>query len=258
MPLCMSRGNSGSGGEAARILPVPAVAAPRGFTILEMVLALVILTFLTGAIFAILHGATSAATDIQRLHRENHRFEEFFRQCRRVVATLPSNGTIELKVIADNPLVQELIIRGAPEAFLFGPDPTRDPAEITIALRRYEDVAPEKKTAAAPAPAEAAETEEQTRNQTRHYLAISTPGFFKPRDPAHPEPAPLPPAVILDREGRYWLPLLEDIAEAKWEIFEPAKKIWHLKQGPGRPPLIRLSLLPFGRKSPIIVVFTTP
>jgi prepilin-type N-terminal cleavage/methylation domain-containing protein len=250
-------------------------AGRAGFTLIEVVVAIAILALMAGTIFAIVEGSTRASVEIAELRQEDARVEACLAQFREMFAGLPGGATLELRLVESAPLMQELVVRGAPGAFVFGDDPAHEVPELAFALRRYADTAPaasstagtaspfsrrdrrlEGELAAAGAGADAA--------AEPMFLGLSTPGFF--REP----PAGAPAGAVTrspvkrregnqfvrpDREGRFWIELVPDIAEVRWAFYDPGNKRWLEKAGAGRPPLVELSLRPRGRTSPVREVF---
>jgi prepilin-type N-terminal cleavage/methylation domain-containing protein len=255
--------------------PECAPAARAGFTLIEVVAAMTILALMAGTIFAIVDGSARASVEIAELRQEDARAEACLARFREMFADLPAGATFELRLVESAPLMQELVVRGAPGAFVFGDEPAHEVPELVFALRRYADTAPAVSGpggVAAPfsrrdrrleAELDAAGSDADATAEPM-FLGLSTPGFFR-------EPPPDAPAgavtrspvkrregnqfVRPDREGRFWIELVPDIAEARWAFYDPGNKSWVEKAGAGRPPLVELSLRPRGRKSPVRETF---
>lgn len=233
----------------------------RAFTLLEVIIALAILSLITGTIYAIVGGSTQATIEIQAIQKENRRMKAFIEQLRRVFATMPANGQIELRVIEQDPLLQELVLRNVPDAFLFGERPVHDPQEITLALRRPE--LPPALVAAGEVPVPVVtppnpnDPNAPPAPKEPFYLALTSPGFFTKKDAASntsliPEENPM---LVKDEKGRYWMELLPELAGLQWHVWNPGKKQWEDKAGAGKPQRLQLSLIPKGRITPHIIVF---
>lgn len=232
----------------------------RGFTLIEVVAALTILVLMAGTIFAIVSGATQAGAEIEALQKEDRRLEAFVRLFRETMATFPPGANLELQVIETSPLVQHLVIRGAPEAFAFGPEGRAGIAECRLGLRKVpEEVAREwrrrRPDAAEAGAVDAAALELYT-------LALSTPNFHVPAPEGTAIPVRSPirrpdgtPWVKPDREGRFWLDLVPDLEELTWRFWDPGKKQWLDKSGATRPQIIELTMRPRGRSTPIRALF---
>lgn len=237
-----------------------------GVTLLEVIISLVVLSFLAGAIFMIVYGSTSAAAELERERIEQRRIKNFVRCLQETFDTMPGNASVELRLVERDPMLQELVIRGAPTAFVFGREPTWDQPEITIALRRVEEErltgavgTVSKKQSLTPL-AESGDEKFAFENGLASdpmYVGISNPRFLIKRDPKTGEEIPdlANPLVITDEQGRHWLEILPDITAMEWRFYEIAKKKWHEARGAGRPPLIELLLTPKGHGVPMRFVF---
>ena len=232
----------------------------RAFTLLEVIIALAILSLITGTIYAIVGGSTQATIEIQAIQKENRRTKAFIEQLRRVFSALPANGQIELRVVEQDPLLQELVIRNSPDAFLFGEKPVRERQEITLALRRPE-LPPALTAAGVQLPAAKAEDPNDPNSgpaqKETFYLALSSPDFFVKKDAKSdvdlmPEENPM---LVKDEKGRYWMELLPDLGGLQWHVWNPGKKQWEEKAGAGKPRRLQLSIIPQGRITPQVVIF---
>ena len=233
----------------------------HAFTLLEVIMALAILALLTGTIFAIVGGSTQATIEVQAIQKENRRSKAFIEELRRIFATFPVNGQIELRVIEQDPLMQELVIRNAPDAFLFGPNPVRDQKEITLGLRRPE-LPPALVAAGQAAEPVVEQSDSKDPNaepmpQRLYYLGLTSPDFFVRRDirtggNLMPEENPM---LVKDEKGRYWMELLPELSCLQWHVWDPGKKQWLDKAGAGKPVRLQLSLFQKGRITPQIVIF---
>lgn len=232
--------------------PAALLRQTRGLTLLEVVTGLAVLSLLAGAIYSVVMGSVESTATLSAIQAEDRRVETFLNRTREAFAYLPQGATVELKVIEPEPLRQELIIRGVPEAFVWGATGRWNRAEVTLCPQRR----PETVTASA---ADAA----AGTAPALYSLAMSVPDFYR----AGPDGEPLPDSVLRSRQGhqllvpdnrgRFWFDLLPETGRAEWRFYDPAKKLWIEQQGPGRPPLIELRLLLPGRKFPIRAVFET-
>ncbi|MFT4638366.1 MAG: type II secretory pathway pseudopilin PulG [Verrucomicrobiales bacterium] len=219
----------------------------RAFTLLEVVVGVTVLAFLAGTMFTIVQGSLQAAADIQVIQRDNRRLDRYVAVLRQMFRTLPSNATLELRLAERSPILQELVIRGAPEALVWGEEPIHLDA-TTISLRRY----PEAMT---------------TLDSPQFFLGLSRPSFFRPKESekemrAAPDAAPVSIPlgtgaldVMPDEKGRYWLPLLPSVRSMTWRFYQTDKKRWVEESGAIKPPLVELTLMPFERNVPIRVIF---
>lgn len=219
-----------------------------GFTLLEVALGVTILAVLAGTMFTIVQSSLQAAGDIQVVQRENRRLERLVASLREYFRTLPTNATVELKLIERSPLLQEITFRGAPEAFAWGEEPVmREP--VTLCMKRYPEAL-------------------VTPETPEFYLGLTRPSFFRP-DPEEGLREVMMSAsltypvgqrnlpIMADDQSRYWLPILPALREITWRFYETKKKRWVEESGPVMPPLVELTLLPFERNTPIRVVLAT-
>jgi len=227
----------------------------RGLTLLEVVVGLAILGLMAGAIHAIVSGSVESAATLSATQTEDRRMETFLNRIRSAMAHFPTGASLELKVLESAPLRQEFILRGAPEAFIWGPNPRWDKPVITLCPRPWET----ERIAAAQAREKPGG---RGLSLERYSLSMSVPDFFRVTDEG--EPVPESPVqsrqgnqfLKPDEEGRFWLELLPEVERVEWRIYDPAKKLW-LEQVPaGRPPLIELLLFLPGRTTPVREVFS--
>lgn len=228
----------------------------RGFTLIEVVIGLAILSLMAGAIYAITAGAVTSTLSLELTQSEDRRVEAFLQQTREALADLPETATLQLKLVENQPPSQELVLRNIPSAFIWGPQSQWEKAVVTVAPRVWEaGTAPPRSSAflrgAGPLP------------PVRYALAFSVPDFY--RTTAEGEPLPDSPlksrqgTVDLrpDLQGRFWLDILPEIERAEWRFYDPAKRLW-LDQAPAsRPPLVELKLFLPGRSAPVREVFAT-
>ena len=115
---------------------------PRGLTLLEVVVGLAILGLMAGAIYGIVSGSVASAADLSLIQTEDRRVETFLHRTRQALAHLPPGATLELNIIQTDPLIQEFILRGVPEAFIWGPHPRWDSPTLTLSPRPWEALGP--------------------------------------------------------------------------------------------------------------------
>ena len=228
------------------------------FSLVEVVVALAILSVIGGTMFGIVSGSTRAAADIESIQKENRRIRTFVRLCRDTFATLPQGANLELRVVERFPFRQEFVIRGDHDAFLFGPLPRHEHGEVTLSPRRRKDVRPGGR------PADSAGGGDHGDDDDENFvLAMSTPNFYLPPNEDDPNPVTRSPIksgkgnqyVQPDERMRFWMELLPDVEQATWKFWHQGKKQWLDEHAPTRPPLIELTLLPKGRQTPLRVVF---
>lgn len=91
-----------------------------GFTLLEMVLAMVLLALLSGALFKLVQASFEATASLQQNQTEDENIYAFIDLCRNTFSTLPARASIHTAVDqSDGNALPQLIIDNAP-AFSWG------------------------------------------------------------------------------------------------------------------------------------------
>lgn len=220
---------------------------PRGssaFTLLEVVIALTMLAMFSGTLFALIRGSVKAATEIQRLQKDNDQVNRYIALCRQTFQNLPATAILTLTVTEKStPPVQELTISGAPEAFPFGVSPISY-KETILGIRP-----------------DLAATEASETGQRLYYLGVS-------REDIVPEQVNQSAMVSRstgdgvaspDDQGRYWMPLLPAVTSLTWSFYKEEEDIWEEEwDSTNLPPLIEMNLLLADRTQPIRAVFALP
>ncbi len=107
----------------------------RAFSLIEVVVAITILSLITTSLFAIIRGAVRGATEIENLQREADQISRFLDLLRKTFTTLPGTATLTLTVTGNSVSdLQELLVAGAPRSFGFGSTPISY-SETTLGLR---------------------------------------------------------------------------------------------------------------------------
>lgn len=228
----------------------------RGLTLLEVVVGLTILSLMSGAIYGIVSGSIESTASLSLLQSEDRRVETFLNRARLAFVHLPAGATLELKILENDPLRQEMIIRGVSDAFVWGENGWWEQAVVTLVPQRWPD------ERQAPPPGAELRGKGAPVKQ-RFSLAMSVPDFY--RVDLDGEPMPDSPVrsrtgnqlVQPDAQGRFWLDLLPEVDRVEWRFYDPAKKTWVEVHPAGRPPLIELRLSLPGRKLPLRLVFET-
>lgn len=214
-----------------------------GFTLIEIVMGLTILAMITGTLFAIIRGSIKAATDIERLQRENDSINRLVELCRQTFQTMPSTTTLTLEIIEEtDPVIQELTISGSPHCFGFGVSPIS--YQDTILGLRSD-----------PNQTTSIETELPIYNfsLSREDLIPQTDeNEMAIRQNADSIAAP-------DEEGRYWMPLLSSVNSLTWRFYKQSEDVWYEEWDQTQwPDLIEMNLTMDGRSVPIRAVFSVP
>ncbi len=215
----------------------------RGFTLLEVVIAVTILALLTGSIYGLLRQSVMAAADLETAEKEDQAIHHFIELCRSTLESLPGGATFTAEVIEEGAMRQELTISGVFDAFSFGEDPVSE-SDTVLGLQPYES--PSGAESHTPLYTIAISREDFAPQGEDGEMAIRVGGndeFFAP-----------------DEEGRYWLPLLPAIASLQWQFWDEDEEIWieTWDDEESRPPMIELQLQPAGRSLPIRVVYDIP
>jgi len=223
-----------------KISPAP-LARPRrsgAFTLIEVVLAMVILSLVLGAVFTILQSTMRASVEITKRELQSSQVTALREQFRRTFGALPSGAQIRLEVIeAGDPMLQELTISGAPEAFVYGPR-AASTDERVFGLQRQTDA-----------------------SGTEDGVPLYTFGFTR-ADLVPEEEVGLVVVedgvtlLVADDEGRYWFPLVRDIVSMEWRCYlqedESWEEVWEESEAP---PLIQVEIRQRGRDIPMRLVF---
>ena len=212
----------------------------RGFTLIEVIVALVILVILSGTIFAIVDQSVRATVDLEIVEREDRRIERFLRLVEETIAALPAGGSLEIRLVEQDPMMQELIVRGMPHGFALGHDPTQM-GETTIAIRRRE-----------------AGDGETPLGGPEYFIGMTKSNFFPNVDPELREAMRENLTLNPDEKGRHWLELVPKVRRMEWRFWDAGKKRWYEKRPASRPPMVELLLWPYDGELPIRVVFDVP
>lgn len=215
-----------------------------GFTLLEVILALTILSLFSGVIFATIQISVKAATENQKIESENDQVNHFIRLCRQSFQNLPSTAAVTLKVTqAGTPAMQELTVSGANEMFSFGPNPISY-KDTTLGLRPV-TVGPTTAEDGTPINTVSITREDiipTDGNQNNALISSSAQDILAPDD-----------------QGRVWMPLLPDVASLTWRSYKSDDDIWQEEWSDSTlPELIEMNLQLVGRTNPIRVVYTLP
>ena len=147
-------------------------SARRALTLLEVVVGLAILSLMSGAIYGIVSGAVESSASLAFIHSEDRRVEAFLNNTRVALAHLPAAATLELKILENEPLRQELILRGVSHAFVWGERSWWSTPNVTLAPLRW----PEDRL---PPPARADLRGKGEKVTERFSLAMTVPDFYR-------------------------------------------------------------------------------
>lgn len=166
-------------------LQTPQPPPLRGFSLVEMILALGIFALLAGAVFISVQAITTASVTLAEEQMRARRMDAFLTWCRRGFRAVPPRALLILRTRDTGPagLAVELILRRSPGAFSLGEWDARGPDLVLAAL-------PDGKGTAT--------------------LAIARfPGAWSLDD------------LGKNLRDQDWLPLLEGIRTLRWSFWDP-------------------------------------
>ena len=212
----------------------------RGFTLLEIVIAMSILALVSGTVMAILVQAGDAAADIRDTDQKDEEISRFLDLLEKTVETLPVDASIEMvpesESISGFP---EMKISNAVGAFIFGED-IGSAGELIIGLQAQA---------------------ENNEDGSFFELAISRDSF-SPEDTDNSGMvfgASGDDILTADSEGRYWLPLVSNILSASWRYWDEEGQDWLTEwEEDNLPPLMEFVVEDSHRPGPVRVVFEIP
>lgn len=208
------------------LFPQP-IARKNGFTLLELILALLLIALLVGMVFATAKSSLQLGNNVVTTQNEEMLHQAFFDLLENRFSALPGNTRLELKSTdSASHYLADLTLQNVPLSFTWGgEDRTAKAIQLStvkrrsgfldIVLRYYENEIIEEDAVSDPATPAATPT------------ATATP-------PAKPKAKP-----ILDEEPFAEIILLTDVRYFEWEVIdgrtmEPGKYDWDF---PGRLPL---------------------
>ncbi len=214
----------------------------KGFTLIEVVIGITILSMITATLFAIIRGSVRGAAEIEHIQRESDSVNRFIDLSRRAFTTLPSTATLTLKMVQNTePIIQELIIAGAPDCFPFGMNPI-SLKDTTLRMRAHPDGLTD------------------ANNMPLHYLSLSREDIIPQTDDRQTGNRQSTTGIYApDDEGRYWMPLLPDVVSLKWRFYVEKEETWYEEWSKSAwPDLIEAELVLKDRTLPLRMVFTAP
>lgn len=215
---------------------------PAGFTLIEVVIGITILSMITVTLFAIIRGSMRGASEIEQMQRESDSVNRFIELSRRTFATLPSTATLTLKMVQNTePVIQELTVAGSPDCFPVGMSPITLKDSI-LRIRPHPDGI----------------TDEN--NMPLHYLSLSRSDIIPKTDDQQTGIRQETTGLYApDEEGRYWMPLLPDVVSFKWRFYVEKEDTWYEEWSKSTwPDLIEGQLVLKNRTLPIRMVYTVP
>ncbi len=193
----------------------------RGFTLLEVTVAMAILVIIAGSIFAVLRGTISEVSVLSEEQSRQQEIDGFIELCRKTFRMLPAEASLEGRVRQDSGAVlPEILIRKAPESLAWGKVEDYDTISV-IGLRP----------------------------QIGGHFSL---GLLRVSDPKNPLVDP-----VIASKAEDWLTLIPDVSKIEWRYYDARSAMWMdiLPAGSGRPAAIEMKLLLPGDDDPLVVVF---
>lgn len=179
-----------------------ATSMRRGFTLFEVIMALLILGLLSGAVYSISRAALETSKAVQNEQSGARRLEAFLRVARDAFLNLPADGSVTLQFSksAQGAPVPELVLKKAAGAFGV---PSLGGGSLVLAARPQAD-------------------------GSRVFAILRIPGGVEGLD--------------LDRflQQAAWIPLLPGVEKVRWQFFNGNEWVEEWLEGNGRPLLARL------------------
>jgi len=218
----------------------------RAFSLIEVVISMVILALILGSVFGVVWQATDSAAELRVLDARDQQVSRFLSLYRKTLESLPVGTSLTITPAGESSSGQEeMSIEGARTAYAMGVGADTD-GETIISLRM--------------------QTEEPTGELEDYVgplfqIAVSREDF-KPiadDDDIAIRVGESDPFFEVDDEGRYWLPLLNNIVSMTWRYWDSDQREWlEVWEDDNMPEMLELSLLDPWRPAPLRVVFEMP
>ncbi len=199
-------------------------SSTKGFTLFEVMVAIMLLVLLVGGMFAVIHASMQAAATLSEAQGRGRETSALMELLRKTFRTLPAPSSVETRVrTLDGDSYGEIVFHGAPNAFSWGDVSTSlDEAVLTV--------------------------KPQAGGRLSLVLARASP-----RDQLSGV------AQTSTDEGRSVV-LVADLKEVSWRFYDQRTGAWQLdwKNREIRPLLVELTLVPAGDSKPVKAVFWIP
>ncbi len=221
------------------------------FTLIEIVIAMTILSMLTGTIFAVMYAAADGAAQLREADARDEEVSRFVALLRESLESMPGGGKVEIAPPTDAESGNfEMTFSDTPTAFLFGENPAVGGETILGLVPQTQ-----------PAQGDLAD------KGPLYSVAISRPEF-QPGTAQDGTVTGDTPAMsqtedsflLADANGRFWLPLLENVTNLSWRYWDADNRIWieEREDSSVLPQLMELSLSDPWRKIPFRMVYQLP
>ncbi|MEM7600596.1 MAG: prepilin-type N-terminal cleavage/methylation domain-containing protein [Verrucomicrobiota bacterium] len=213
----------------------------KGFSLFEIVVAMVILGLIATSIFSILWQAGDTAAEIRMLDRRGEEVDRFVNLLRETIEGLPPDAALSITPAGDSESgYHELKLENTPTAFVFG-ELIGSSEESYIALRPGAVLA----------------------DGTQGFdLALSRSDFVPEDSDGSGMAFRVAEGELLeeDENGRYWLPLLSNVSGASWRFWDGDSGEWleEWTDDEAMPALMEFSLLDGFSSIPARVVYEVP
>ncbi|MDF2374920.1 MAG: prepilin-type N-terminal cleavage/methylation domain-containing protein [Verrucomicrobiales bacterium] len=213
----------------------------RGFSLFEIVVAMVILGLITTSIFSIVWQAGDSAAEIRTLDRRGEEVDRFVVLLRETIEGLPPDASFTITPAENSDSgYHELQMENTPTAFVFG-EMIGSAEESFLALRPGK-VLPD---------------------GTQGYdLALSRSDFVPQDSDGSGMAFRVGSGELLDEDenGRFWLPLLRGVTSASWRFWDDDAGEWleEWTDDEKLPPLMEFSILDRGSSIPTRLVYEVP
>lgn len=207
---------------------------------------MVILSLILGSVFGVVWQATDSAAELRVLDARDQQVSRFLSLYRRTLESLPVGTSVTITPAEESASGQEeMKIEGATTAYAMGVDSDTD-GETIIALRIQ---------------AEKPKGELEGYAGPLFQVAVSRESFKPIADDNDIaiRVGESDPFFEIDDEGRYWLPLLDNIVSMTWRYWDAEQREWmEVWEEDMMPEMLELSLLDPWRPAPLRVVFEMP
>ncbi len=219
----------------------------RGFTLVEVIVAMTIFALIATSVFAIIFQAGMEAGDIRRMEARDQQVNRFVALLRESLEALPQDASATLVNSEESASGwPELTFTGTPTGFVFDVNPGTS-GDTILGLRPVAVPPPTLEDYSQPLYNIAISREEfgADENESGMMVRAGTDDLF----------------LDEDEQGRLWLPLVENVTALGWRLWNSDENLWvelpDWTEGETLPTLLEMTLAdPF--RPPLRVVFEIP
>lgn len=179
----------------------------RAFTLLEVMLALAILTLLAGALYAMVDATLRATSELEMRTNRSQQIRGFIELCRKTFRALPASSSFAVRINQEGEnLMPELVFRNAPGLFAWG-EPGEEPTSTILGVRP----------------------------QLGGLVSLS---LLQDSDEE------IGSYLLGGSPKQAWLPLISGLRKVEWRFYDPRTTVWmkEWKEQGFRPSLVELTL----------------